>query len=211
VSEGVPRSRWTSHPALRVFGVVFLARDVILTLLALGGLVGGGLANQDTLSIAALGVGGVAIAAVVVSSIAGQRRARALMAMDVHGTLPEKRGALRTALRERPTPETTSRGAVAERLGSGRTLAAEMREAQERGAWDDDGWAYRKRVEAWTERTVELLEERGRPDLARAVAEMEPPPRPPFEILLKGYSPSYARLLGLLEGRLGLLEQSQAA
>jgi hypothetical protein len=36
------------------------------------------------------------------------------------------------------------------------------------------------------------------------------PPRPPFESLLKGYSPSYARLVGLLDGRLGLLEQSQA-
>jgi hypothetical protein len=40
---------------------------------------------------------------------------------------------------------------------------------------------------------------------------VEPPLRPPFEMLLKGYSPSYARLLGLLEGRLRLLEQSQAA
>jgi hypothetical protein len=211
VSEGVPHSRWTSHPALRVFGVVFLARDVILTLLAIGGLVGSGLATQSTLSIAAVVLAALVIASLVAASVMGQRRARASMAADAPGALPEKRGALRAALRERPTPETTFRGAVAERLSSGRTLAAEMREAQERGAWDDEGWAYRKRVEAWTERTLELLEERGRADLARAVAELEPPPRPPFEILLKGYSPSYARLVGLLEGRLALLEQSQAA
>jgi hypothetical protein len=211
VSEGVSHSRWTSHPALRVFGVVFLARDVILALLALVGVVGGGLANQKTLSIVALALGAVAIAAVVGSSIAAQRRAHAAMATNAPGSLPARRNVLRGGLRERPPGPPTFRGAVAERLSSGRTLAAEMRDAQEQGSWDDEGWAYRKRVEAWTERTVGLLEECGRGDLARAVAGVEPPLRPPFEMLLKGYSPSYARLLGLLEGRLRLLEQSQAA
>ncbi len=93
---------------------------------------------------------------------------------------------------------------------SGRQLRAEICDAQERGAWDDDGWAYRKRVEEWTERTANVLAGCGRDDLARALAEVEVPPRPPFESLLKGYSPSYARLVGLLDGRLGLLEQSQS-
>jgi hypothetical protein len=210
VSEGVSHSRWTSHPALRVFGVVFLARDVILTLLALGGLVGGGLATQNTLLIVALALAALLLAGVVVASIA-TRRADASVATNASGTLPERRNVLRGQLRERPPGPPTLGGAVAERLTSGRTLAAEMRAAQEQGSWDDDGWSYRKRLEAWTERTVDVLEECGRVDLARAVAEVEPPPRPPFEILLKGYSPSYARLVGLLEGRLGLLEESQAA
>jgi hypothetical protein len=206
VSDGRSHSRWTSHPALRVFGVVFLARDLILALLALIGVVGGGLVNQNTLSIVALALGAVLITGVVVSSIAAQRRAHAAMATNLAGTLPARRNVLRGALRERPPGPPTLRGAVTERLSSGRTLAADMRDAQEQGSWDDEGWAYRKRVEAWTERTVDLLEECGRADLARAVVEMEPPSRPPFEILLKGYSPSYARLVGLLEGRLELLD-----
>jgi hypothetical protein len=211
VSEGLSHSRWTSHPALRVFGVVFLARDLILALLALIGVVGGGLVDQNTLSIVALGLGAVVIAGVVVSSIAAQRRAHAAIAANDPVTLPARRHVLRGGLRERTPGPSTLRGALAERLTSGRALAAEMRAAQEQGTWDDDGWAYRKRVEAWTERAVEVLQECGRADLARAVAEIEAPSRPPFEILLKGYSPSYARLVGLLESRLGLLEQSQAA
>jgi hypothetical protein len=211
VSEEASGSRWTSHPALRVFGVVFLARDVILALLALVGVVGGGLANQNTLSIAALCLAAVLIAGVIVSSIATRRRAHAAAAGDAAGALPARRNVLRGALRERPPGPPASHGAVAERLSSGRALASEMRATQEQGTWDDEGWAYRKRVEAWSERTVEALQACGRADLARALAEVEPPSQPPFEILLKGHSPSYARLVGLLESRLGLLERSQAA
>jgi hypothetical protein len=194
-----------------VFGVVFLARDVILALLALVGVVGGGLANQNTLSIVALGFAAVVIVGVIVSSIATRRRAHAAIATNAPGTLPARRNVMRGALRERPPGPPTVHGAVAERLSSGRTLAAEMRAAQEQGTWDDEDWAYRKRVEVWTERTVDLLQECGRADLARAVADVEPPPQPPFEILLKGYAPSYARLVGLLESRLGLLEEAEAA
>jgi hypothetical protein len=54
-----------------------------------------------------------------------------------------------------------------------------------------------------------VLAQCGRSDLARALAEVEAPPRPPFEGILKGYSASYARLVGLLDGRIGLLERSQ--
>jgi hypothetical protein len=88
---------------------------------------------------------------------------------------------------------------VANQLSSGRQLRAEMCSAQERGAWDDEGWAYRKRVEAWTERTTDVLARQGRDDLASALAAVEVGPLPPFESLLKGYSASYARLVGLLD------------
>jgi hypothetical protein len=111
---------------------------------------------------------------------------------------------------EEPVAQVVAHDAIADLMSSGEQLRAEIRSAQERGAWDDEGWAYRKRVEAWTERTANVLAAGGRDDLARALAEVEVPPRPPFESLLKGYSPSYTRLVGLLDGRLGLLEQSQA-
>jgi hypothetical protein len=208
VSEQLSHSRWTSHPALKIFGVVFLARDLILALVALGGLVGGGIATHDTLAIVALGLGALALAGVVVSSIVGQRRADASMALPTPGALPARRNPLRAALRERPSAQAAAAGAVAEQLSGGRKLAAEMRDAQAKGTWDDEGWAFRKRVEAWTERTADVLAEGGREDLASALADVEAPPQPPFEALLEGHSPSYARLVGLLDGRIALLEES---
>jgi hypothetical protein len=99
---------------------------------------------------------------------------------------------------------------IADLVSSGTQLRAEIRSAQERGAWDDENWAYRKRVEEWTERAADVLAGHGRSDLASALSEVEVPPRPPFESLLNGYSPSYTRCVGLMDGRLGLLEQSQA-
>jgi hypothetical protein len=84
-----------------------------------------------------------------------------------------------------------------------------MRDAHEQGVWEDEGWAHRNRVEAWTEHTVAVLEERGRDDLARAVGEVEAPPRAPFESPLQGHVPTYVRLAGLLDRRIGLLEKSR--
>jgi hypothetical protein len=121
--------------------------------------------------------------------------------------LPARRNALRAALRQQPSAQAAFRSAVANQLSTGNELKDEMRDAQVKGAWDDDGWAYRKRVEAWTERASDVLTGGGREDLASALAEVEPPPRPPFEALLNGHSPSYARLIGLLDARIALLEQ----
>ncbi|MGH2943059.1 MAG: hypothetical protein ACRDLN_09870, partial [Solirubrobacteraceae bacterium] len=98
---------------------------------------------------------------------------------------------------------------VADQVSAAKQLRAEIRDAQERGTWDDEGWAYRKRVEAWTERVASELAGGGRQDLASALAEVEASPRPPFERLLEGYSASYARLVGLLDARIELLERSQ--
>ena len=209
MSERLSHSRWTSHPALKVFGVVFLARDLILALVALGGLVGGGIATQDTLAIAALGLGALALAGVVVSAIAGQRRAGAPMAVPAPAAAPAGRNPLRGVLRERPPAQVPAGGAIAEQLNGGRKLAAEMRDAQANGTWDDDGWSYRRRVEAWTERAAGVLAGGGREDLAGALADAQAPPQPPFEALLEGHSPSYVRLVGLLDARIALLEQSQ--
>jgi hypothetical protein len=190
--------RWTSHPAFGVFGFVFLMRDLVFTALGLGALVAGGLANQATLSVVAVSLGGLALAGVVASSVTGQRREVPAVVPSGHNALPES-----------PPVEVTVRDPLADQMSSGRQLQAEIREAQEQGVWDDDGWAYRKRVEAWTERTARVLEARGRDDLARALLEVEVPPRPPFEALLNGQSPAYARLIGLLDGRIELLEDSQ--
>jgi hypothetical protein len=186
--------RWTSHPAFGVFGFVFLMRDLVITALGVGALVAGGLANQATLSIVAVSLGGLALAGVVASSVTGQRREGPAAVPAGHDALPEA-----------PPVEAPVRDPLADQLRSGRQLQAQMREAQEQGVWDDDGWAYRKRVEAWTQRTVRVLEERGREDVARALLEVEVPPRPPFEALLNGQSAAYARLVGLLDGRLELL------
>jgi hypothetical protein len=211
MSEPGSPSRWSSHPALRVFGIVFLARDVILTAVALVGLAAGGLASEATLVIVALGLAAVALAGVVVSSIVGQRRAHASMALPAAAGLPASRNPFRAALRERPPAQDAYGGAVAGQVSSGRELEAEMSRAHDQGAWDDENWAYRKRVEAWTQRTVEVLEGSGRDDLARALAELEPPQPPPFQALLAGHSPTFARLKALLDGRIKLLEESQAA
>jgi hypothetical protein len=186
--------RWTSHPAFGVCGFVFLIRDLVFTALGVGALVAGGLANQATLSIVAVSLGGLALAGVVATSVTGQRR-------DAPAAVPSGRDALPGS----PPVEATVRDPLADQLRSGRQLQAQMREAQEQGVWDDEGWVYRKRVEAWTERTVRVLEERGREDVARALLEVEVPPRPPFEALLNGQSPAYARLVGLLDGRIELL------
>jgi pimeloyl-ACP methyl ester carboxylesterase len=218
MSGRVSLFRWTNHPAVHVWSFVFLMRDIVLVALAIGGLVAGALAHQDTLSIVALVLAGLALTGVVVSSLMGQRRTAGLSAGHdasvrpysgtgradprVHET-PDVR-------REEPAAPPTSPGTVADQVHSGKQLRAEICGAQERGAWDDEDWAYRRRVEEWTERTANLLANCGRDDLARALAEVEVPPRPPFESLLKGCSPSYARLVGLLDGRLGLLERSQA-
>jgi hypothetical protein len=195
--------RWTSHPAFGVFGFVFLMRDLVLAALALGGLVAGGLANQETLSIVAVSLGGLSLAGVVASSVTAQRRAvptrmPSPVAAPVHPDPPPAQ----------PPAEASSGDPLTDQLGRARRLHAEMREAQEQGLWDDEDWVYRKRVEAWTERTVRVLQERGRDDVARALLEVEVPPRPPFEALLKGHSPGYARLVGLMDGRIELLEES---
>jgi hypothetical protein len=186
--------RWTSHPAFGVFGFVFLMRDLVITALGVGALLAGGLANQATLSIVAVSLGGLALAGVVASSVTGQRR-------DVPAAVPSGHD----ALPESPPVEATVRDPLADQLSSGRQLQAQLREAHEQGVWDDDGWVYRKRVEAWTERTVRVLEKCGREDVARDLLEIEVPPRPPFEALLNGQSPAYARLVGLLDGRIELL------
>jgi len=209
--------RWTNHPAVTVANFVFVMRDVVLAALAVGGLVAGALAHQDTLSIVAVVLAGLALTGVVVSSVMGQRRTAGLTdgspasARLYSGTGPTHPGVreMPDARPEEPATPPTSPGTVAHQVRSGQQLRAEICGAQERGAWDDEGWAYRKRVEEWTERTANVLAGSGDDDLARALAEVEVPPRPPFESLLKGYSPSYARLVGLLDGRLGLLEQSQ--
>jgi pimeloyl-ACP methyl ester carboxylesterase len=215
MSGRVSLFRWTNHPAVHVWSFVFLMRDVVLVALAIGGLVAGALANQDTLSIVALVLAGLALTGVVVSSVMGQRRTAGLNAgHDASARLYSGTGqapahATPDVRREEPAAQPTSPGTVADQVRSGKQLRAEICGAQERGAWDDEGWAYRRRVEEWTERTANVLADCGRDDLARALADVEVPPRPPFESLLKGYSPSYARLVGLLDGRLGLLEQSR--
>jgi hypothetical protein len=216
MSGRVSLHRWTNHPALYVFGFVFLMRDVILAGLALGGLLVGGLAGQGTLSIVAVTLAALALAGVVASSVVAQRRGGGLpTAYRPHGGLSFEGGRAHPRdgddeRRAEPVAPPVTQDPVEHQLSSGRQLRAEICAAQERGAWDDEGWAYRKRVEEWTECTAAVLTNCGRDDLARALAEVEVPPRPPFESLLKGYSPSYARLVGLLDGRLGLLEQSQA-
>jgi hypothetical protein len=202
--------RWTSHPALRAFGFVFLVRDLIVAVLAVGGLAAGGVANHDTLWLVAAGVGVLTLAGVVASSVVGQRRADASMGLPTPVGLPGRRNALRAALRQQPSAQAALRSAIANQVSTGTELKDEMCDAQVKGTWDDDGWAYRKRVDAWTQRTADVLTGGGREDLASALAEVEPPPRPPFEALLKGHSPSYARLVGLLDTRIALLEQSQA-
>jgi len=220
--------RWTNHPALRAFGFVFLLRDLVLAAVAIGGLVTGMLADQDTLSVVAVGLGTVALAGVVASSIAGQRRADPLDAghhlraglyvdeapapprvPETNEESPRAASALREPLHEQSPAEVAFHTAVANQVTSAKKLRTEMRDAQEQGVWDDEGWAYRKRVEMWTERTANVLAGCGRDDLASALSVVEAPPRPPFESILKGYSPSYARLIGLLDGRIGLLEESQ--
>lgn len=217
MSERLSLPRWTNHPALRAFGFVLVVRDMVLTVLALGALVAGGLAHQDTVSIVALALGALALAGVVASSVVGQRRAGVLDAGDhVHAQLYFDDGPTHSRVPEahverqaQPSAEMACRSVVADQVSSGRKLKAELRDAQRQGAWDDDGWAHRKRVEAWTERTATMLEGCGRDDLASALSEVQVPPPPPFEALLKGYSPSYARLVGLLDGRIALLEESQ--
>jgi hypothetical protein len=216
MSDRVSLHRWTNHPAFYVFGLVFLMRDVILAGLALGGGLVGGLAGQGTLSIVAVTLAALALTGVVASSVAAQRRpgglqpadhARAGLTFEAAPAHPRDAG---DARREEPVAHVATHDAVADQLRSGRELLAEISSAQERGAWDDEGWTYRRRVEAWTERTADVLAGRGRADLASALAEVEVGPPPPFESLLKGYSPSYTRLVGLLEGRLRLLEAAQA-
>jgi hypothetical protein len=155
------------------------------------------------------GVGVLSLAVVVASSVVGQRRADAAVGLPTPVGLPAGRNALRAALRQQRSAQAAFRSAVADQVSSGRQLEAEMRDAQQQGTWDDEDWAYRKRVESRAERTLEVLEGSDRGDLASAVAELEAPPRPPFETLLKGYSPGYARLAGLLGGRIGLLEEAQ--
>jgi hypothetical protein len=201
--------RLTSHPALRAFGVVFLVRDLVVAVLAIGGLIAGGVAHQDMLWIGAAAVGVLALAALVASSLAGQRGATAAEGPPAPADAPARRNPLLDVLRQQPSPELDVRRAVAGQVSSGAKLRAEMSDAQEQGGWDDEGWAYRRRVEAWTERTVRVLEGCGRDDLARALTEVEAPPAPPFQTLLQGHSPSYARLAGVLDGRIALLERSQ--
>jgi hypothetical protein len=218
MSGRVSFARWTNHPAVTVANFVFLMRDVVLVALAVGGLIAGALAHEDKLAIVAVVLSGLALLGVVVSSVMGQRRTAAVPAghpasAPVHpGTGPAHPRASDTpdARREEPGEPPAAPGTVAHQVHGGRQLLAEIRGTQQRGAWDDDGWAYRQRVEEWTERTARVLAGCGKDDLARALAEVEVPPRPPFESLLKGYSPSYARLVGLLDGRLGLLEQAQS-
>jgi hypothetical protein len=213
MSGRVSLHRWTSHPAFYVFGVLFLLRDVILAGLALGGLAIGSLAPQGTLSIVAVALAALALAGVVASSVLRQRGPQAVdhagagLSYDAGTATPRDAS---DARREEPVAQVVSHDPIADLVSSGKQLRAEIRSTQERGAWDDEGWAYRKRVEAWTERTAAVLEGRGRDDLASALAEVEVGPPPPFESLLKGYSPSYTKLVGLLDGRLGLLEKSQA-
>jgi hypothetical protein len=203
------RQRWTSHPALKAFGFVFLVRDLIVALLAIGGLAAGGVANHDTLWLVAAGVGVLTLVGVVASSVVGQRRADAAMGLPTPVALPARRAALRAALRQQPSAKAAFASAVAGQLITGSELKGAMRDAQAGGEWDDESWAYRKRLEAWTERTADVLRGGGREDLAGALAEVQAPPGPPFEALLKGHSPSYDRLVGLLDARLELLERSQ--
>lgn len=216
MSGRVSLHRWTSHPAFYVFGVLFLLRDVILAGLALGGLAIGSLAHEGTLSIVAVALAALALAGVVASSVLRQRGAGGLQAVDHAPTglsfdaAPAHPRDAGDARREEPVARVDSHDPIADLVSSGKQLRAEIRSAQERGTWDDEDWAYRKRVEAWTDRGVDVLTGRGRGDLASALSEVEVPPRPPFESLLNGYSPSYTRLVGLMDGRLGLLEKSQA-
>jgi hypothetical protein len=218
MSGRVSPPRWTNHPAVRLFGSVLVVRDMVLTVLALGALVAGGLARHDTLSVVALGLGALALAGVVASSVVGQRRAGDLdTGHDGGAQLHFDESPTRVPAPEahvepqEPQPAHVAvRSAVADQVSGGRKLKAEMVDTQEKGAWDDDGWVYRRQVEAWTARTVVVLQECGQEDLARALPEVQPAPRPPFEALLKGHSPAYARLVGLLDGRIALLEESQA-
>jgi hypothetical protein len=208
-ATGGRERRWTSHPALRAFGFVFLVRDLIVALVAVGGLVAGGVAHPDTLWLVAAGVGVLTLAGVVATSVVGQRRTDASMGLPTPVGLPARRNALRAALRQQPSAQAAFRSAVANQVSTGNELKGEMSDAQVKGTWDDEGWAYRKRVEAWTERAADVLTGGGREDLAGALAKVEPPQRPPFEALLTGHSPSYARLVGLLDARIALLEQAQ--
>jgi hypothetical protein len=216
MSGRVSLHRWTSHPAFYVFGVLFLLRDVILAGLALGGLAIGSLAPQGTLSIVAVVLAALALAGVVASSVLRQRagglravdHTAAGLSYDPGPAPPRDAGDERRE--EEPVAPIASHDPIADLVSTGQQLRADIRSAQEAGAWDDEDWAYRKRVEAWTDRAVDVLTGRGRGDLASALSEVEVPPRPPFESLLNGYSPSYTRLVGLLDGRLSLLEKSQA-
>jgi hypothetical protein len=218
MSGRVSLFRWTNHPAVTIANFVFVMRDIVLATLAIGGLIAGTLAHHDTLSIVAVVLAGLALTGVVVSSVMAQRRTAGVNgglgpSVPLYpGTGQASPGVHETpdVPREEPATEPTSPGTVADQVRRGKQLWAEICAAQERGVWDDEGWAHRQRVEQWTERTANVLVSCGKDDLARALAEVEVPPRPPFESLLKGYSPSYTRLVGLLDGRLGLLEQSQA-
>jgi len=209
MSGRVSLIRWTNHPAVTVANFVFVMRDLILAALAIGGLVAGVLAHQDTLSIVAMVLAGLALTGVVVSTVMGQRRTVGVGAGPYAGPRRYSGTGARETPALRSDEPVTQPGTIADQQRRGEQLRAEICDTQERGAWDDEGWAYRKRVEEWTERTANVLADCGRDDLARALADVEVPPRPPFESLLKGYSPSYARLVGLLDGRLGLLEQSR--
>lgn len=188
---------------------MFLIRDLIVAIIAVGGLIAGGVAQGDMVWLVAAGAGVLTLAIVVATSVVGQRRADAAAGLPTPVGLPARRHALRAALRQQRSAQAAFRSALADQVSSGRQLEAEMRDAQQQGTWDDEDWTYRKRVESWTERTVEVLHGGGRADLARAITEIEPSSGQPFETLLKGHSPAYARLARLLDGRIGLLEQAR--
>jgi hypothetical protein len=68
--------RWIDHPAARVLGLVFLVRDLVLAVLAVGAVVTGALADGGALSAVAVVLGVLALAGVVISALARRRRPR---------------------------------------------------------------------------------------------------------------------------------------
>jgi len=61
--------RWIDHPAARVLGLVFLVRDLVVAVLAVGAFVTGALADGGALQVVAVVLGALALAGVVISPL----------------------------------------------------------------------------------------------------------------------------------------------
>jgi hypothetical protein len=92
---------WTDHPLVRVLGLAFLVRDLIVTLLGVGAVV------TTLLGLGTVGIvlGGLAIGYVAVSVIARRRPPKASVS-DPPAVVPAGRNALRELLQEERARQT---------------------------------------------------------------------------------------------------------